>query len=150
MRISYDYEDLFKILNKYRVKYLVAGAYAVSYYAEPRFTKDIDIWVDPKPSNAQRVYNALKAFGAPLRGITPKDFTNKKIIYQIGVPPLRVDIMMGLPGLTFAKAWEKRKKTKYNKTSIYILSKQDLIVSKEQIKRDQDILDIKNLKKQRR
>ena len=96
MDISYDYKDLFRLLNKRKVRYIVAGAYAVIYYTEPRFTKDLDIWVEPVMQNAQRLYEALKEFGAPLIDMHPKDFTDENKIYQIGIAPIRVDIMMGL------------------------------------------------------
>ena len=82
MGISHDYKDLFKTLNKHKVKYLIVGAYAVTFYTEPRFTKDLDIWVSNDIINARRLYPALASFGAPLKGISVKDFTNKKTIYQ--------------------------------------------------------------------
>jgi len=122
MRVSSDYRDLFKILNRYRVKYLVVGAYAVAYYTEPRFTKDLDIWVKPDMKNAQRVYQALKKFGAPLKNISVQDFTNKKLIYQIGVAPVRVDIIMGIPGINFDRAWLNREKNLNMQESQSILS----------------------------
>lgn len=145
MQVNSDYRDLFKILNRYKVKYLVVGAYAVVYYTEPRFTKDLDIWVSPDMNNAQRVYKALREFGAPLRDISAKDFTNKKLIYQIGVVPIRVDIMMSLPGVRFKHAWENRKKSKYAGILINIIGKHELIKSKKKLKREQDILDLKKL-----
>ncbi len=118
MDISYDYRDLFKVLNRYKVRYLVIGAYAVVFYTEPRFTKDLDIWVEPSEQNAKRIYQALTKFGAALKGITFEDFTNEKIIYQIGIAPVRIDIMMGISGLRFDRAWKNRKKSKYAGISI--------------------------------
>ena len=76
MDISYDYRDLFSVLNRYKAQYLVVGAYAVAYYTEPRFTKDLDIWVNPDRKNAPRVYRALMNFGAPLKGVEIKDFAS--------------------------------------------------------------------------
>lgn len=145
MDISYDYKDLFKILNKHKVKYLVVGAYAVTFYTEPRFTKDLDIWVSNDIINAKRLYKALIDFGAPLKGISMEDFTNKKMIYQIGVAPVRIDIIMGLSGLKFENAWKRCKKTNYDRISINIMGIKDLIYSKKRTKRDQDSLDIKKL-----
>lgn len=147
MEISYDYRELFKVLNKYKVRYLIAGAYAVSFYTQPRFTKDLDIWVEPEIKNANELYKALKEFGAPLKGIQPIDFVNKKIIYQIGVAPIRVDIMMSLVGLDFTKAWQNRKITKYANISVNILGLEELIISKKRFKREQDSMDLKKLKK---
>jgi hypothetical protein len=145
MRLSYDYEDLFRILNTYKVRYLVVGAYAVAYYTEPRFTKDIDIWAESEVKNAQRLYKALGKFGAPLKGITADDFLDKKTIYQIGVAPIRVDIMMSLTGVKFKSAWQNKKRVKYGRSAIYILGKGDLIKSKKAIRRKQDILDLEKL-----
>ena len=145
MDISYDYRDLFKVLNRYRVRYLIVGAYAVTFYTEPRFTKDLDIWVEANIQNAERLYKALTKFGAPLKNIRLKDFTNERMIYQIGVAPVRIDIMMGLPGLKFEQAWKNRRKSKYADIAINILGIKELIYSKRKTKRVQDILDIKRL-----
>lgn len=106
MLIPLDYRDLLRLLNKHKVQYLIVGAYAVIYYTEPRYTKDLDIWINPQTKNAQRVWKALKEFGAPLRGIQPEDFTFKNLVYQIGVAPIRVDIMMGITGVEFTLAWK--------------------------------------------
>ena len=147
MDISPDFADLFKILNKHKVRYLIVGAYAAIYYAEPRYTKDLDIWVDSDPKNGHRVYDALKDFGAPLRGVTPKDFTRAGIFYQIGVAPVRVDVIVGLKGLKFPSAWRKRKRSRYGNIPISIIGIKDLIASKEASGRDGDIRDVKRLKR---
>ncbi len=146
MELSSDFKDIFKIFNKYKVKYLLIGAYAVIYYTEPRFTKDIDIWVKPDIKNAEKVYKSLSEFGAPLRNIKVNDFTNKKMIYQIGVAPVRIDIIIGTTGMKFDSAWEKRKKSFYDKVSVNIISRKDLIKIKTKLKRKQDILDIEKLR----
>lgn len=150
MDISCDYEDLFRILNKCKVRYIVVGAYAVIYYTEPRFTKDLDIWVKADMNNTEKLYNALKAFGAPLKNICIEDFTKTTNIFQIGVAPIRVDIILGLPGMNFDCAWKNRKRTKYANEPINILGIRELIVSKNKAKRDQDILDLKKLKLRRK
>jgi len=145
MDISSDYKDLFKTLNRHKVKYLVVGAYAVTFYTEPRYTKDIDIWVNNEGINAERLYKTLTDFGAPLKNISVKDFTNEKTIYQIGVDPVRIDIIMGLPGLKFEKVWKNRKKSKYGGVSIDIMGIKELIYSKKKAGREQDVSDIKKL-----
>lgn len=145
MDISLDYKDLFKTLNRHKVKYLVIGAYAVAFYTEPRYTKDLDIWVSNDTANIKRLYKALVDFGAPLKNVFVEDFANKKMIYQIGVAPVRIDIIMNLPGLKFENAWEKRKKTNYGHVPINILGIEELVSSKKRTKRERDILDIKKL-----
>lgn len=145
MDISSDYRDLFRILNIHKVEYLIVGAYAVAYYTEPRFTKDLDIWVRPDIKNANRLYVALKEFGAPLKGIDLQDFTDKNMIYQIGVAPIRVDIIMGLGSIKFDLAWKNRSKSRYGDTPINIIGIKELIVSKKRSKRVQDRLDLDRL-----
>jgi len=117
VKLSSDYRELFKTLNRHKVRYLVIGAYAVIYYTEPRYTKDLDIWVSPDKDNSKRVYDALKDFGAPLEahGITKEFFTQKNMVYQLGVAPVRVDILMDVEGQNFDDCWKKRKIDKWGK-----------------------------------
>ncbi len=143
MELNLDYKEILNILKKYKVKYLIVGAYAVSFYTEPRFTKDLDIWIEPSIKNAQRLFSSLKEFGAPLKNITVSDFTKRDIIYQIGVVPIRIDIITRLPGVKFDKAWKSKKSTKYGDTLINIIGVEELIKSKKRIGRLQDKLDIK-------
>lgn len=115
------------------------------YYTKPRFTKDIDIWIPPELNDPTKVYSALKSYGAPLKGVSPKDFSDRKLIYQIGVAPVRVDIMMGIESIAAMTAWQKRVKSRYGKTSISILSKEDLIKAKKKAGRPDDLLDVRRL-----
>lgn len=147
VELSPDYKDLLKIFNKYKVRYIVVGAYAVIYYTVPRYTKDLDIWVEPTPENADKIYNALKEFGAPLIDVQREDFTNKSLIYQIGVAPVRIDLITSILGVEFAFAWKNRKRTNYDRVPINILDIKNLIKSKKILRRDQDILDLKRLTK---
>jgi len=95
-----DFKDLFKLFNDEGVEYLVAGAHAVMVFTEPRYTKDLDVWVRATPENAARVFRALRRFGAPLRDITARDFIKTDLVYQIGVAPNRIDILMGIAGVS--------------------------------------------------
>lgn len=142
-----DYEELLKLFNDHDVKYLIVGAHAVIFYSEPRFTKDLDLWVPPQLNDPHKVLKALKAFGAPIGELTPSDLENEKLIFQIGVAPVRVDLLMGLGSLDPKKAWNNRKKSNYGETEVSILALEDLIVAKENAGRDQDLLDLKRLKK---
>lgn len=146
MDVSPDYEDLFKILNTHGIKYLVVGAHAVIHYTEPRYTKDIDVWIIPEMNSPHKIFSALKDFGAPLIDMIPKDFENKSMILQIGVAPIRIDILLHVPGVTFQTAWKNRKKTKYGKTPIHILSLEDVTKTKKKAARPQDLLDLQKLK----
>ena len=101
MAVSSDFKDLLRLLSDYQVKYLVVGGYAVIKYTEPRYTKDLDLWVRADAENAEAVYQALLAFGAPLEGLTADDFAHEGYFYQMGVAPVRVDILMSVTGLDF-------------------------------------------------
>lgn len=147
MDVNPDYKDLLKELNARGVRYVVIGTHALIYYTEPRFTKDMDIWIEPTPDNAAKIYEALKAFGAPLQSIHIEDFTNPKNIYQIGISPSRIDIIMGISGVTFPTAWRNKKQVKYGDVRINILSADDLLRNKKASGRPQDLADVSILQK---
>lgn len=140
-----DFKELLRLFNQGSVEYLVVGAHAVIYYAEPPYTKDLDLWVNPSAHNAPRVWNALKLFGAPLTGITETDFTRGDLVYQMGIPPNRIDIVMGIDGLTFGEAWPNRVTSSYAGEAVLLLGKQDLIRTKRASGRPQDLLDLQRL-----
>lgn len=142
MAVNKDFENLLHLLNSVDAKYLVSGAYAVIYYTEPRYTKDIDIWIDPTPQNAIKVYEALKKFGAPVKNLTIADLTNSGMVYQIGIEPNRIDILMGIGSLAFAEAWKKRRMSYYGKEKIFLLSLPHLIRAKKEAGRPRDKLDL--------
>jgi hypothetical protein len=104
MFVNSDFSDLLSLFNASNVRYLIIGGYAFIQYVEPRFTKDLDLWISTDPTNASAVYQALLAFGAPLEGMTEGDFAEEGYFYQMGIPPVRVDILMGIPGLQFEEA----------------------------------------------
>ena len=143
--VNQDFKDLFKTFKDYKVKYLVVGAYAVIYYAEPRYTKDLDIWIEPTMENAGRVWEALTAFGAPLEEVSLEDFCDRELIYQIGVAPNRIDIMMNIPGLEFSSAWDRKVTSSYGGEAIFIVHIDDLIQAKKTMDREQDRLDVRSL-----
>jgi predicted nucleotidyltransferase len=136
---------MFKILNTAGVRYLIVGAHAVSFHVEPRTTKDLDIWVDHAAENVNRLYAALAQFGAPLEGINTKDFCNPEIVYQIGLPPNRIDIIMGLEGISFEEAWHNCVQTAYGGERIFMIGREDLIKVKRIAARPQDLEDVQAL-----
>ena len=141
-----DFSDLLKLMDQFQVRFLVVGGYAVIRHTEPRFTKDLDLWIEATAENAHRCFRALASFGAPLAGLGPLDFTQQGYIYQMGVPPLRVDILMSLRGLSFENAWLRRDVETIDDVSIPFLSKIDLIESKLVAGRPQDLLDVESLR----
>ena len=150
MLTSSDFRELLKIFKKHNIRYLVVGGYAVMKYSEPRFTKDLDVLISTDQENANSVYAALKEFGAPLANLTPDDFTHKDYFYQMGRPPLRVDIMMSIPGIGFEEAWENREVFELDDLKIPFISRSDLIRAKEASGRPQDKIDIDKLKEAER
>jgi len=147
MLTSPDFKELLSFLEKHKVRYLVVGGYAVMKYTEPRFTKDLDLWIATDQANAKAVFTAMKEFGAPLKDLTPADFTQEGCFYQMGNPPFRVDIMMSIPGVTFEAAWASRENVQLEGLVIPFISKADLIRAKEASGRDQDLLDVRKLRR---
>jgi hypothetical protein len=142
-----DFRELLKLFEKHNVRYLIVGGYAVMKYSEPRFTKDLDIFIATDQNNAKGVFSALKEFGAPLENLSIGDFAQKGYFYQMGRPPLRVDIMMSIPGIEFDEAWKNREVVQIDDFKILFISRSDLIQAKAVSGRPQDNIDIEKLKK---
>ena len=150
MAANRDFKELLSTLNAFHVRYLVVGAHAVIHYTEPRYTKDLDIWVEPTAGNAKATWNALAEFGAPLKGVTSADFENPEIIYQVGIEPSRVDIMPGVPGVRFRNAWRNAVKTTYGGEPVRIIGFKELLRAKRAAARPQDLLDIAALESKKK
>lgn len=145
MKWNQDYFDMFAALNAANVRYLIVGAYAVGFHAEPRTTKDLDIWVEASWENAQRLYRALAEFGAPLENVTVSDFCNTETVFQIGLPPNRIDIIMGLEGVSFEEAWQNRVEAQYDGQQVFMIGREELLEVKKIAGRPQDVEDVKAL-----
>lgn len=142
-----DFRDLFSALNAAGARYLLVGGYAVAFHAEPRFTKDLDLWIEASAENAQRTYEALRAFGAPVAELSPDDLAEPDRILQIGVPPNRVDIVTSIDGVEFEAGWLNRVETEYGGESIHVIGRAELIENKRACGRPQDLLDLKLLER---
>lgn len=140
-----DLLDILRVFSHYKVEYLIVGGYAVAFHAEPRFTKDLDILVRASEENARRVFRALRAFGVPLVGLSEKDFEREGYFYQMGTPPLRVDILMSIDGVKFEDAWSRRVESSIGDVPALFISKEDLITAKTAAGRPQDVLDVQTL-----
>lgn len=104
-----DFKDLLQLLSDEEVEYLVVGGYAVIYHAQPRSTKDLDIWLKPSAENAKKIGNVFHKFGIPLIDITLDDFANEELQYAIGMPPSMIDFLTSIPGLDFDQCWKNRR-----------------------------------------
>jgi hypothetical protein len=148
-----DFKELLSVLNAHRVKYLVIGAYAVSIYAQPRATKDLDILVKADPENAEAVFAALAQFGAPLQGLTTADFAEPGPFFRMGREPVGVDILTAIQGVEFDEAWPRRVEEIVDSPSglrASFISSEDLIAAKLAAGRPQDLADVDAIRKARR
>jgi hypothetical protein len=145
-----DFKELLFVLNKHKVKYLVVGAYAVGYHAQPRATKDLDLLIQPAPKNAKAVYRALAEFGAPhLQSLTPADFVAKGRFFRMGVAPLAIDILSGIKGIAFNAAWKNRVSVIVDADTgltANFISRDDLITAKLAAGRPHDLGDVEALR----
>ena len=145
MPLNSDFRDLFAALNAAGARYLLVGGYAVAFHAQPRFTKDLDVWAEPSPGNAGRVLDALRQFGAPLQDLTGPDLERPGTVFQIGVPPNRIDIVTAIDGVDFAEAWPERAETTYGDQPVPVIGKRQLVKNKRAAGRPQDLLDLEVL-----
>lgn len=141
-----DFKELLKIFAEKEVKYLIIGGYAVAKHAEPRYTKDLDIWISNSNENAEQVYLALREFGAPLTNMVVEDFTVPTLVFQIGIEPSRIDILMGLKDLSFDNCWARRAVAYIGDLELNFISIDDLIFNKQLAGRPQDLNDVEILK----
>ena len=140
-----DFVDLLRAFADAEVRFLVVGAYALAHHGHPRATGDLDVWVEPSPSNAPRVLRALAAFGAPMNEITEEDFVQPGVVFQIGVPPGRIDVLTELSGITFAEAWPEREPGRFGDLTVDFLGRQAFIRNKRATGRLKDLGDIEDL-----
>lgn len=145
--LNEDYKEILQLLLKNKVKFLVVGAYAMGAYGYPRATGDLDIWVEPSLENSHKVYRSLLEFGAPLKDISEKTFTEGGIIFQIGIAPRRIDVITKISGVSFQEAYSEKEIIKIENLKIPFLSKKNLVKNKESTGREKDKLDAKYLRK---
>jgi hypothetical protein len=147
MKVEKDFRDFIALLNRHDVRYLIIGGFAYSFYAEPRYTKDIDILIDNSPENTRRMMKALGAFGFADTALSQKDFLEPGQVIQLGVAPVRIDILTSIKGIDFHDLWENRVPGRYGDIEAHFISKDDLIRIKRVSGRKQDIADIEKLEK---
>jgi hypothetical protein len=136
-----DFRDLLSAFIDANVEFLVVGGYAMAVHRLPRATKDLDLWVKPSADNASRVLKALDVFGAPRHGLTETDLQTAGTIYQVGVPPNRVDLITVVDGVRFEDAWRDRASVEIEGLTIPVIGRVQLILNKRTVGRPQDLLD---------
>ncbi len=145
MTVAKDFEEFFELCNKHGVEYLVVGGYAFALHAHPRYTGDMDVFVRCSESNARLIINTLAEFGFELSSLTWQDFAVSGRVVQLGYPPLRIDIMTAIDGVTFDDAWSRKVHSRYGHQLISFISKEDLIANKRASGRKQELLDLESL-----
>jgi hypothetical protein len=145
--LNSDFKDLLICFGREGVEYVLVGAYALAFHGAPRATGDIDVFVRSTPTNAERVWRALKSFGAPLGavGVQPSDFAAPGMVYQVGLPPRRIDILTQISGVTFDEAWASRVLAEIDGQPIPFIGRDALIVNKRASGRLKDLADVQRL-----
>jgi len=145
-----DFVDLLRAFAAADVRFLVVGAYALALHGLPRATGDLDVWIDPTPANARRAYGALRDFGTPLANLREEDLTNRDLVFQMGVAPVRIDVLMSISGVVFDEAWERRTEAVFEGVRFPVIGLDDLIQNKRACGRPKDLVDLEILERQRR
>jgi glycine cleavage system aminomethyltransferase T len=142
VRTSRDFEELFACFRRHRVRALIVGAHAVAFHAKPRYTKDIDVLVEPTAENAERLLAALGEFGFGGLGLTAADFTRPETVVQLGYPPSRVDLITSIGGVSFGEAWAGKVAGRYGSVEVEFIGRDELIRAKRAANRPQDQADL--------
>ena len=143
-----DFKELLQIFAEEKVKYLIVGAYAVNHYSQPRYTKDLDLWIKPSKANAVRISKAFRRFGIPLIEVTQEDFEEPGLQYAVGVQPSMIDFLTSLPGIpSFDDAWETKTTSTIGDFNIHFLGKDSLITAKKTSGRLLDLADIEEIER---
>jgi len=140
-----DFVDLLRAFAAADVRFLVVGAYALAFHGRPRATGDLDVWIEASEQNAPRVMRALAAFGAPLLDVSVTDFASGGIVYQIGLPPGRIDILTQLTGLVFDEAWPDRERGRFGDVEVDFIGRDAFIRNKKATGRTRDLVDVEDL-----
>jgi hypothetical protein len=140
-----DFIEMLSALSAAGVKFLIVGAHALAAHGAPRATGDLDIWVQATPRNAARVLLALRQFGAPLFDLTEADLCARDTVFQIGLPPSRIDILTGVSGVAFDDAWERRMEVAIGDLTVGTIGRADFIENKKASGRPKDLLDLQLL-----
>lgn len=149
VQLNSDFRDMLAALLDAAATFLVVGAHAMAVHGVPRATGDIDLWVRPDPENAERVLAALTEFGAPVEamGLTLDDLAKPGTVYQIGLPPRRVDILTEIDGVSFEEAWQSRVIEEVSGLDVPFLSRETLLRNKKASGRTKDLADVELLER---
>lgn len=145
METQPDFRELLALFSARHVEYLIVGGYALAFHGAPRFTGDLDIFVRPDVVNAQRILSALKAFGFASVGLTTGDFERPDQVVQLGVPPVRIDLITSITGVSWAEAWAGRVAGRYGDMPVYYIGREQFVANKRATGRTKDVADLEVL-----
>lgn len=145
METQPDFRELLALFNAHHVEYLIVGGYALAFHGAPRFTGDLDILVKPDAANAERILTALKVFGFAAMGLTQSDFESPDQVVQLGVPPVRIDLITSLTGVSWDEAWAGRTAGNYGDIPVYFIGREQFIANKRVTGRTKDLADLEML-----
>ena len=145
MELNRDFSEFIAYCVARDVRFMIVGGYAVAAHGHPRFTKDLDVWVEASGVNAARVLMALREFGAPLGSPSAEDLSRPGLIFQMGLPPNRIDLLTSIAGVDFAEAWSAREETTYAEQRVPVIGKWHLVQNKKAAGRPQVLLDVQTL-----
>ena len=140
-----DFSELLALFNAHHVEYLIVGGYALAFHGAPRFTGDLDIFVNPDAANAQRILTALEAFGFASVGLTPSDFERPDQVVQLGVPPVRIDLITSITGVSWDEAWAGRVTGRYGDMPVSYIGREQFVANKRATGRTKDVADLEVL-----
>ncbi len=145
MEIQPDFKELLELFNYHKVEYMIVGGYALAFHGAPRYTGDMDIFVKHEASNAQRIMAALNDFGFGSTGLTTADFEKPDKIIQLGVPPIRVDLITSITGVSLENAFSAKQEGRYGDILVYFISREHLALNKRAVGRKKDLADLEAL-----
>lgn len=145
MEVQPDFRELLESFNAHNVEYVIVGGYALAFHGAPRFTGDMDVLVRPGPPNAQRVVDALATFGFASLGLAPSDFEGQGQVIQLGVPPVRIDIVTSISGVSWEDVSERKVLGTYGDAQVYYIGRREFIANKRAVGRQKDLADLEAL-----
>ena|SRR5215204_4094678 len=143
---SQDFREFIELLIKNKAEYLIVGGYAVGIHGHPRYTGDLDIWLNPTSENAEKILSSVNEFGFASFKLSKEDFTKPGNVIQLGYPPLRIDLLTEIDGVTFTECFENRKEVIIESIKVNFIGYSDLLKNKKESGRPRDIDDIDHLK----
>ena len=145
MVLNQNFREFVGLLNEHEVRYLIVGGHAVAAHGYPRYTDDLDVWIECTPENARLLVQVLDDFGFTSRGLAENDFSEPDNVIQLGFPPQRIDLLTGLSGVSFKECYPARERFQHNGLTLAIIGLECLRKNKKAVGRHQDLGELENL-----